>query len=1151
MKILLIGGGCIPDYKKILLIMRISLILMLASTALAYCGLSYAQSTRLSISIENQSLLDVFREIEANSEYLFFYQDQQLDLDHKVTMNLKDQSISEILNELFVDKGYTYLIRDRQIVIGKSVVSDGQAVYQRIFDETKQPIIISGIITDRSTGEAMVGVNIMIRNTRQGTVTNLTGRYSIQVPSDTCTLIFSYIGYITEYVQVKGQTVIDMGMIPDIGTLQEVVVIGYGTQRKVNLSGAVDVVTAQELESRPVKNVVQALQGLSPSLNISAGNEGGEVGGKMDMNIRGFGTINGAGGKPYILVDGIEQDIYNINPEDIESISVLKDAASSSIYGARAAFGVILITTKKGRKDGVSLTYSNNFSFAKPTRVPRSVNSLKFAEYFNEASVNDGSPALFQPIIIENIQKYQAGEIDYWTVPVPWSPIYWLSYSGAWANTDWYKEHYKEWVPNSTHSLSLNGGNDRTQFFVSGSTLDQEGLLVIGKDSHVRNTLNAKITTKVYDWMRFNFSSKYFRKNINRPSYDKGEYYFNLARQWPTNAPYYPDGSLAYENVQIWLDQGGRYDENQNEFTIIPGVEIEPLKGWVIYANYRWKMNTSGITNHEAKVIGTLANGAKTFLRSNNNFSSYDYESYYNSPNVYSTFTRSLGYHNISVMVGFEQELLKYRSTYAKRWDLVSDKVPSLATATGKQESAGTIGHFSTRSYFGRLNYNFMEKYLLEFSIRHDGSSKFEQNYRWGLFPSASAAYVVSKEAFWKPLINVVNMFKLRGSYGSLGNQDVDNYLYVERLPIMTNLPYIMADGLPNYVGMANLMSPELTWEKVRTRNFGFDAGFLKNRLNFSLDYFVRNTYDMLGPAESLPAVLGTAVPRSNNASLRTKGFELLLGWRDNIKDFAYDVKFMLSDARSVITKYYNPQKLLTGAYYEGAELGEIWGFTSVGLFKSDEEAQSIDQSYLSTEPWRAGDVHYADLNNDGKIDIGQNTIDDPGDLSIIGNSTPRYAYSLIVSSSWKGFDFNMLWQGIGKRDLSLDGTLFWGLPGGQWWAVGLEEHMDYWTPENTDAYWPRPYMDKGWKNHQVQTRYLQNGAYLRLKSLQLGYTVPDRYTRVAFIKNLRIYFSGENLWTRTKLITIFDPEATGGEHGSGTVYPLQKVLSVGLNVTF
>lgn len=328
----------------------------------------------------------------------------------------------------------------------------------------------------------------------------------------------------------------------------------------------------------------------------------------------------------------------------------------------------------------------------------------------------------------------------------------------------------------------------------------------------------------------------------------------------------------------------------------------------------------------------------------------------------------------------------------------------------------------------------------------------------------------------------------------------------------------------------------------------------LENRLNVSFDYFIRNTLDMLGPAESYPTVLGTEVPKSNNAELRTNGFEFVIEWRDRIQDFSYSAKFLLADAVSTITSYYNPQKLLSGAFYEGAQLGEIWGFTTVGLFESDQQAQdpTIDQSYLSPLEWRAGDVHYKDINGDGKVDIGENTVDKPGDQSIIGNSTPRYTFSALISSSWKGFDFNMLWQGVAKRDLALDGSLYWGMVGSKWWNIGLEEHMDYWTEENTDAYWPRPYYTN-WedKNHQTQTRYLQNGAYLRLKSLQFGYTLPVNLTQKVKISNLRIYVSGENLLTFTNLITVFDPELTGGQHGSGTMYPLQKVLSLGLNVTF
>jgi TonB-linked SusC/RagA family outer membrane protein len=1021
----------------------------------------------------------------------------------------------------------------------------GSAIVSESFGQQTK---ITGTVTDSKDGAKLPFVNISVEGTGTGTSSDPDGKYSIEVPANTLELTYSFVGYVTQKVRINGKTTIDVQMAADLKVLDDVVVVGYGTQKKVNLSGAVDAVNSKNIENRSVANTSQALQGLSPNLNLSVGNSGGEMGSRMIMNIRGMGSING--GSPYVLVDGMEQDINNLNPNDIENISVLKDAASASIYGARAAFGVVLITTKKGRNNGFSVNYSNNYSFAAPTIVPHSVGSREFSKYLNIAAENDGNPPLFQKVILDYMEMYLSGEIDYWTVPYPLAPQYWLLNQGSWANTDWYTVNYKKWVPNNIHNLSISGGDTRTQYYVSGSVFNQEGLMNFGEDNYGRNTINSKLNTKLFDWFRFNFTSKFSTTNIERPSYDKNLMYDRLARQWPTNAPYFPNNTPNYEAVQIWLEQGGKYNEKNNEFSVIPGIELEPLKGWIIYSNLRWRMNNWGSTNHEAKVVGELADGTQGYLRAENNYAVTAFASYYVSPNIYSTFTRKIDRHEFTVMAGYEQELLKYQSSFAKRYDLVTDEVPSLQTATGRQEASGQIGHSSTQSYFGRLNYSYNQKYLFEFSIRQDGSSRFPTGYRWGTFPSGSAAYIISKESFWASIENYINTLKIRASYGSLGNQNVENYLYVERLPIYTNLAYIMGNERPNYVGMAELISPGLTWEKVNTKNIGLDAGFLKNRLTSSFDYFIRNTYDMLGPAESLPAVLGTPVPKSNNATLQTKGFELTLEWKDRINKFDYGVRVLLSDAVSTVTKYYNPQKLLSGTFYEGMELGEIWGFTTEGLFSSDSEAQSVDQSYFSADVLRAGDVHYKDMNNDEKIDIGRNTVADHGDKSIIGNSTPRYAYSFIMNAAWKGFDFSMLWQGIAKRDLWLNSPIFWGA-GGIYWLTALDEHMDYWTEENTDAYWPRPYMDKGGKNKQVQTRYLQDAAYLRLKNAQLGYTLPSSLTKKVYIQNFRIYMSGENLLTFTKLMGAFDPEATQGERGNGYIYPLQMVLSGGVSITF
>ncbi|MFN8205982.1 MAG: TonB-dependent receptor [Bacteroidales bacterium] len=1017
-----------------------------------------------------------------------------------------------------------------------------------IGQETQQ-ITVNGTVLGSTDGAPLPGVNILVKGSLIGAVTDVDGKYSIRIPDPNSTLVFSYVGYLTEELPVEGRTVIDVQLVADIEALDEVVVIGYGTQKKINLSGAVDAVGNENIENRPVYNLSQALQGVLPSLNVSVGNSGGEMGSRLLMNVRGTGSING--GSPYILVDGMEQDINGINPDDIENISVLKDASSSAIFGAKAAFGVILITTKKGRADGFSVKYSNNFSFSAPTIVPHWVNSRKFANYMNKAAENDGSAPIFQKVILDKIDDYLAGEIDEWTIPYPLAPQYWLLNQGAWANTDWYDVNYKKWVPNKMHNLSISGGDKKTQYYISGSIFDQSGLLNFGKDEYSRNTFNSKVNTTIYNWLRFNFTSRFSSANTERPSYDKGLLYNRLGRQWPTNAPYFPDGTPNYEAVQVWLEQGGKYLEKNNELSIIPGFEIEPVKGWTIYTNLRWRMNTWGSTNHEAKVKSWLADGTMGYLRAENSFAATDYTLFYTSPNVYTTYSKEIGEHSFTIMAGFEQELTTYKSIYAKRYDLISDDVPSINTAAGRQENAGTQGHYSTRSYFGRLNYAFMEKVLLEFSGRYDGSSKFPDGKRWGLFPSGSAAYILSKESFWEPLTDYVNMFKLRLSYGAVGNQDVENYLFVEPLPISSNLPYIMDKIRPNYVGMAEkLPSPNITWEKVNTFNAGFDAGFLNNRLNLSFDAFIRNTLDMLGDAELLPAVLGIEVPVTNNATLRSTGFESSLSWKDNLGGLSYGARFVLSDAVTTVTKYYNPQNLLSVSYHEGMRLGDIWGFTTTGLFRSDDDAQAADQSYFSADVLRAGDVQYKDMNGDGKIDIGQNTVGDPGDKSVIGNSTPRFAYSLNLFGAWMGIDVNLLFQGIGKRDLWLDSPIFWGA-GGIYWFTAYEDHMDYWTEDNTDAYWPRPYMNKGNKNKQVQTRYLQNGAYLRLKTAQLGITLPPLLTKKAHIQNLRIFASGENLLTFTKIFSAFDPEATGGEMGAGYIYPLQKVLSMGLTVTF
>lgn len=1139
---------------KFLLVMKTMFLFFLLTTFTAFSEISYSQVTRISLNLQNVSVKEVLKTIEDQTEFIFFYQDQEIDLNRIVSITVINLPVNEILDRIFAGTENFYTVRDRQIIIArnKNKLAGEAGSIRPIFSQSRQGHAVTGKVTDRTSGEALPGVNIVVEGSTIGTITNTEGWYQITVPSPSSILIFSYVGYTPHREKVNNRTQIDVVLEPSVEQLDEVVTVGYGVQKKVNLSGAVDVVASKNIEDRPVNNVVQALQGLAPNLNILVGNEGGEVGGKMILNVRGIGSINGAGGSPYILVDGIEQSIYNINPNDIESISVLKDAAASAIYGARGAFGVILVTTKKGKSDGVIVNYSNNYSYSTPLHLPKMVNSIQFAEYLNLAAANDGAQPIFQPIIIDQMKKYQAGEIKDWTMPVPWAPNYWLEYTGGWANTDWFKIDYKKWVPKSSHNFSLSGGDKRIQFFLSGATFSQEGLLRFGNDQFSRDNFNAKINVNVYDWLRLNFMSKYNRTNLDRPSYNKDQFYANIARRWPTNGVYLPDGNLWPGGEQNWLQNGGRYKEETNELSLVPGIEIEPLSGWIIYANYRWKFDADGFSNHEAKVYGTFVDGTKFALRPNNFFEVNQGHGYYNSPNIYSSYHKLLGKHDFTILAGFEQELYTLESNYSRKDNLISDKLPSLGTATGKEYASGSRIHWATRSFFGRLNYAFADKYLIELSGRRDGSSRFPRGRRWGIFPSGSLSWILSRENFWESLSKYVSYAKIRASYGALGNQDIENYLFVERLPIYSNppLPYIIGNERPTYVGMAPLNSPSLTWEKVNTTNTGFDLGFLNNKLNISFDYFMRFTYNMLGPVESLPSVLGTAVPRSNNATLRTNGFELMISWKQTVSGFRYELTGMLSNAKTVILEYNNPQYLLSAPYYKGKVLGEIWGYTTLGFFQSDEEAQNWDQSYITPEPWTAGDIKYADLNKDGKIDPGKNTLKDHGDLSIIGNSTPQYLYSFLANAGWKGFDLSMIWQGVGKRDLWLNSPHFWGV-GWIWTSVAFKEHMNYWTENNRNAYFPKPRMDKAFRNRQVQTRYLQNGAYLRLKSLQLGYTFPAKISQRVFVKSFKIFCAGENLLTITKLIKTFDPETTGGAYGNGFIYPLQKTWSFGVNLTF
>ena len=1029
--------------------------------------------------------------------------------------------------------------------------------------EIQQNGVCNGVVTD-TTGETVIGASVVVKGTTNGTITGLDGDFSLSGVTKGSILVVSFVGYQNTEVKWNGQP-LTIVLKEDTKVLDEVVVVGYGTQKKANLSGAVAAVDGKVLQDRPITNIGQGLQGVVPNLNITM-NNGGAPGATSSFNIRGNTSLNG--GSPLVLVDNVQMDANLVNPDDIESISVLKDAASASIYGARAAYGVILITTKKGKKsDKPTVSLSATGYWQSPALTFHNVNSMQYLTMMDEAYQNDGgSGHYFKSQVYQYAEDYFNGKYD---SPVFFDTAYDTYKYGYCGNTDWWDELYKTSF-SQIYTANISGGNDRTTYYASVSMNDQGGILKAGDDKYNKYNANVNISSNITKWL--NVSAKIAHTYtdelhptggttaMNSTAYSGLSSYSGMMKGdlSPLMPVKHPDGHYAgqgsYTNPVAIMEQGGNAQYKQNDLWMTGAVKITPIKGLVINADYTWNFYGKSSNQHVQNFYDyTAVPGTENYYPWTNpsSVTVTNNDDYYNAFNAFAEYTFSLKEkHNFKVMVGYNQENKHKKYHYAGRKNLIDSSNPSLNLAYGDMAMNGSETHWSVNGFFARINYDYKGKYLLELNGRYDGSSKFPHGDRYAFFPSASVAWRVSEEKFWEPIRGWFDNFKLRASYGSLGNQALDesrygNFPYLATYGINTEYGALLNGTRPVAVSVPGLVSASFTWETVNQIDFGFDASFFGGRLNTSFDWYRRNTKDMLTAGQALPAVLGTSVPRENAADMKTVGWEVSLEWNDRLSNgFGYHIKGVLSDYQASITKFSNPTKLL-GTHYVGEKLNEIWGYVSNGLFQSDEDAKAADQSYLSGGSWGAGDVKYEDLNNDGKIDIGKNTLDDSGDRKIIGNSTPRYSYGITAGFDYKGFDFEMFWQGIGKRDYWLGGSQFWGFT--DEWCTPLTSSLDYWTEDNRDAYFPRlHHYGVNGGNHQVSTRYLQNAAYLRLKNVVLGYTIPRSITEKVKISRLRVFVQGENLLTFTPLIDSYDPETL-----NNMTYPINKKISVGLNLTF
>lgn len=1078
-----------------------------------------------------------------------------------------------------------------------------------------QGSVLKGTVLD-SEGEPLIGASVLVKGSGEGAATDIDGNFTIKAAPG-AKLIVSYVGYETKEVKAT-EAPMKIVLSTNEALLDEVVVVGFGTQKKVNLTGSVSVADQKALKERPVASAAQALQGVVPGLQISSST--GRLGSAPSITIRGNGTIgDGSSGSPLVLIDGMEGDINMLNPQDIESVSVLKDAAAASIYGSRAPFGVILVTTKKGSEGKPTINYNNSFRFSNLINRPHTQDSYTFALSMNDYMTNSNRGEYFTTDDIDRILAYQKGTLlnengvfdplytmaangDYWQNP--------YDHNGAWANTDWYGELYKKTRFSQEHNLSVGGGKEKFNYYFSTNFLDNGGIMKLGDEDMKRYTITGKFNVELFKWLSFGFSHRWVRQDYKRPSamtwYNSGNgevneeddvLYDAVGRQgWPILPMYDPNGNIydAPSPANGLLNGGEARTQDDRNYTQL-NLVFKPLKGWDIHAefnysvfNHQFHSDYQRLYNH--KVDGTPyptdGSFAGRVLEKN------DKENFYNV-NVYSNYDLTfLEKNNFHFMLGFQTEgMSQYKYSMVREGILNSD-LPEIDLTTGldgngNQVAPKLIGgryQWDTAGFFGRINYNYDSRYLAEFNLRYDGTSRFRKNRRWILLPSASIGWNIANEKFWEDFVPVCNNLKLRGSFGILGNQNVNNWYQTYRtLNInMSNGGWIQNGGKPNTVGFPGLISELLTWEKIYNYNVGLDWGLFNNRLTGSFEWFIRNTKNMVGPSAELPNILGTGVPKTNNCDLRTTGWELELAWNDALAcGFSYGARFVLSDARSKVTRYEGNLTNQLNGYIPGRYYDEIWGYETLGIAKSNDEMNAyldqLDANYteyhgVAPEVPRqgmkaigsdlgAGDIMYKDVNGDGVIDNGENSINNKGDIVLLGNKQPRYMFSLDLTAAYKGFDLRVFFQGVGKRDFFQNHNYFWGADNSEWWAQFLTQHEDYFRDENSwsvkngyaepnlDSYYPRPVKDGGSKNRQVQSRYMQDASYIRLKNLQVGYTLPVKLTRKAGFENVRVYFSGENLWTGTKMSTLFDPETIGSPKGGSTV-PMSRTYSFGISVT-
>ena len=1055
------------------------------------------------------------------------------------------------------------------------------------FSVFAQSQTISGSVSDAVTSEPLAGVSIVVVGSETesgvviGTQTDAMGRFNLDVPAGFTALKFSYIGYISKEQTIQGQTM-NVVLEPDVLLLEEAVVVGFGTQKRANLSGAVDEVDMEALELRSISNVTQGLQGLIPNLNIDY--TAGAPGTEPIINIRGYTSING--GSPLILIDGIPAEARDLNlldAQDVSSISVLKDASSAAIYGARAAFGVLLIETKRGGGEQMNVNYTHRTSWDTPTVIPEKVTDpyvyMRWQENSSDATPWDYINYSDDMYAWARDRSDNPSSTD--AVRVNPSNTSQWQYMG---NRDWSEYFLSDYGMSSNNTLSLSGSTANTNYYLSGSMDNQDGALQIDDDNFERLGIRSNVEYRLNQFFNITNLTQMTQSSRNAPSYLSGEsssmqsFYLLAPTSWHKN----PDGNWANSaagQLAAQLTEGGdfvdEYNKFQTTFTLRSDIIPSLLSLNADYTfrsekrNYDWDYKKYRI-GYGPNDVRELGNTAVYRYRMD-----YDYQVL----NLYASLNKQFQNHQFSGIIGYNQESYDFYRVNTSITDVISSSLPSISLALGSTNTSDSYTGWAVQGAFGRLNYIFKDKYIVEFNGRYDGSSRFPENDRFGFFPSASLGWRLDQESFFN--VDAINVFKLRASYGTLGNQSVSDFGYIPSMSTYNN-GYLVDNNRPLSISAPGMVSSNYTWEEVTSQNIGLDIELLESKLQFNLDLYTRDTEGMLTLGKELPSVLGTSEPNENAADLRTKGWEVAVNYRDNVNflndRLSFGARLTLADAQSEITSFDNPNQNLN-QYYVGAQIGEIWGLTVDGFFESEEEiTNSPDQS--SMVPWGAipttvGSIKFADINGDGVITKGT-TVADPGDMKVIGNSEARYRFGINLDFNYKGFDVQTFFQGIGKRDYYPFHYVFWGFHQ-QPYNGGFTHLLDYYraaddSPEAMSQH-SQKYIDMGLANANTDSRYpvlqawnmdvntygagstpndkyLLDASYLRWKNLTIGYRLPGEIIQSLGLSQVRVYLSGENLMEWSEISDIVDPEAVTN-NGRGYVYPFQRRYSLGINVQF